>query len=151
MSTLAQVRAAWDTKIWANAAISAITDKIFGFDLNLVSTKEVARLRYNQEVNFFLCLITKAERLRPMGQVEQTFTAEVRYYRNIDTSGANFAVATDAIETVSSLVDSQLGATWNSTVDFPRRQEGPLTIKRDQIASNPVWVATYKYLGIKNI
>lgn len=151
MTTIAQVRAAWDTKIWANATIQAITDKIYSFDLNLVSTNEVARLRYNQEVNFFLGLVTKAERLRPMGQIEQTFTVELRYYRAIDTQGENFAIATDAIESVSSLVDSQLGPTWNATVDFHKRQDGPLTIKRDQIASNPVWVATYKYFGIKNI
>lgn len=151
MTTSAQVRAAWDSRIWQHATAQAITDRIFDFDLNLASTKEVARLRKDQEFNFFLYLVSRAERIRPMGQTEQTFNVDVSYYLEVDTEGDNFSAVVDTIETISGLVASQLTTSWNNTVDFYSLQSGPIEVTRETISGVPVWAAKYRFIGFKNI
>jgi hypothetical protein len=55
------------------------------------------------------------------------------------------------METIDSLVVSELGHQWDSTVDFYRPQEGPIEVSQAKNADDrPFWLATYTYTGFKN-
>lgn len=149
MTTAAQIRSAWSTKIWTHATVTAITTKIYDFDLKIESTKEAGRLRFNQEINFFTYLVTSKERLRLMGQREQEFAVEVSYYKRADVDGSNFNDIMNVLETITGLVRTELTSSWNSTVDYYRHQGEQPTIEQITIDGVAVWLGRFVYLGYK--
>jgi len=151
MTTAAQIRTAWNTKIWTHASVTSITTKIYDFDLKIESTKEAGRLRYNQEINFFTYIVTSKERLRLMGQREQEFTVEVSYYKRADVDGSNFNDIMNVLETVTGLVRTELTSSWDSTVDFYRHQSEQPSITQITIDGVAVWLGRFIYLGYKNL
>jgi hypothetical protein len=151
MTTLAQVRTAWNTAVWQHATIQAITDKTQPYDVAILSMKDVTELSFAKEINAFTYVVALAEEILIMNQRRQVFTVDVRYYRELKSEADMANTALDAIETLSSIVDSQLGVRWSNTVDWSNRQSGPIELSRVAIASKPVYCARYKYLGFKNI
>lgn len=151
MATSTSIRSAWATGIFANSSITAMTDKIYNFEVLELSTKETARLRFEQEINFFIYLTTRAQRIRAMGQIEQVFTVEVRRYLEADVAGLNYTKLIDNFETLDALVLSGLTSTWSNTVDFYKTQDGPPEVRLEEIEGVKVWLLTYKYFGFKNI
>jgi hypothetical protein len=151
MTTAALVRAAWNTAVWSNISAQNITPNIYNYDITLDSTKEISKLRYNQEINFITYITTRAQTIRMMSQVEQRVIVEIRYYLEADIEGLNFNEAVTAFETIDGLVINQLGTSWSSTVDYYEIQEGPPAISRISIENLPVWLGVYRYTGFKNI
>lgn len=151
MATSSQIRSAWSSLIFGDSSITALTDKIYDFEILELSTKETARLRFEQEVNFFLYLVSRAQKIRMMSQREQTFTVEVRRYLEADVAGVNYKKVIDDFEALDSLVITALTSTWNNSVDFYRTQDGPLEIRLTEIEGVSVWEGIYKYFGFKNI
>ncbi len=151
MSTTSEVVAAWDTLIWQHSDITNITPNIFNFDLITLSTKEYARLRYEQIINAFFYTVNRAERLRLMGQREQRFDIRISYYLQADIAGDKYAEVNDRFETLDATVRSELGSKWANTVDYYRNQEGPVSIVTEQLENRPVYKATYSYTGFKNL
>lgn len=151
MATSTSIRSAWATGIFANSSITAMTDKIYNFEVLELSTKETARLRFEQEINFFIYLTTRAQRIRAMGQIEQVFSVEVRRYLEADVAGLNYTKLIDNFETLDALVLSGLTSTWSNTVDFYKTQEGPPEVQLEEIEGVKVWLLTYRYFGFKNI
>lgn len=149
MSTAAQVRAAWLADVMGNSSVTTITDKIYDYDITQESTKEYSKLRYDQQLNFFLYLVTKGSKVLMMGQTLEEFAVEIRHTREADVPGANWKAIVSAIETIVGLVQSSLGATWNDTVDYYRIQDGPLTIIGQTLENKPVWTGSYKFFGYK--
>lgn len=149
MSTAAQVRAAWLAAVMGHASVTSITDKIYDYDVTLESTKEFSKLRYDQALNFFLYLVTKANKVLMMGQYQETFTVEIRHVREADVPGANWKLVESAFETITGLVQTGLTGSWSNTVDYYRVQEGPPTIVAQQLEGLPVWSGSYKFFGIK--
>lgn len=154
MSTQSQVRSAWNSAIWSNATITAITPNIFNYDVlreYQTSVKEYAALKHVQETNFITYIVSRAQRIRIMGQVEQKFSVEIRVYKEADVEGTNFNAVLDTFETIDSLVVSQLGNTWSSTVDFYSLQESAPEVTKVALDGVPVWLGTYTYTGVKNV
>lgn len=149
MTTAAQVRSAWLTNIFQNASITALTDKIYDYDVTLETTKEFSKLRYRQEINFMLYLVTVAQRVMMMGQYEQAFTVEIRYGKQADVAGTVFKAVADVFETIQTLVQTNLTGSWGSTVDYYRIQNGPPNIVQQEIENIPIWIGTLKYTGFK--
>lgn len=151
MSTSGEVRAAWDSKIWTNATITALTTKIYDYDITTGSTKETAKFYHNQEINFITYLVNRTQRLRLMGQVEQTFNVEIRSYKKADTDGVNYNDLITQFETIDSLIISQLTSTWDDTVDYYTIQSSVPEISLITLDGIQVWLGKYTYTGIKNI
>lgn len=149
MTTSASIRAAWLSAVFNNSSITAITDKIYAYDITLESVKEFSKLRYNQQTNFFLYLVSRAQRVRIMGQMEQIFTVEIRYSKFADVPGVGWAAVADVFETIDSLVSSGLGGSWSNTVDYYRIQDGPPSISQVEMEGLPIWTGSYKYFGYK--
>lgn len=151
MTTSAQVRTAWQTYIWDNVSLTNLTPNIYSYDITTESTKEMSKLRHNQEINFITFIISRAQTIRMMGQIEQRFNVDIRYYKEANITGSNFNAVVDVFETIDSLVVSGLGVRWNSTVDYYQIQENPPNIQKITLENKPVWSGLYQYVGYKNI
>lgn len=147
MTTLAQIRSAWLANIWNHATIQAITTKIYNYDITLDSTFEYSKLRYNQEFNAFVYIVTKYERLGFGGTKYDEFEVEVRYYRKADVEGNNFNTVLETFETLFGLVRTQLSHTWGGTVGAYRTQESAPTLSQVTLEGVPVWLGTYKFFA----
>ena len=151
MSTTAEVVTAWNDLIWEDTDILAITPNIFNFEFSALSTKEYARLRHEQQVNAFFYTVTRAERLRLMGQREQKFTVAIEYYKAANVAGTNYPDIHEVFETLDTTIRAELSSNWNETVDFYRNQEGPVSITLIEIESRPIYRGNYSYIGFKNL
>ena len=155
MSTAALVRAAWATNIFEHATVLAYTTKIYDYDITARSQKETARFRYNTGINFFTYLTTRGHEVKEMGGASSSaiahfnYQVEVRYYLEADTEGTNFNAVVDRLGTIDGLVVTQLGKTWDSTVDFYRPQQEPPTIQLIELDNKPVWLGVYRYFAQK--
>lgn len=151
MTTSAAVRSAWNSSVWQHATVQALTPKIYDYDVTLESTKELSKMLHNQVVNCFTYLVTRAQRLRVMGQVEQTLKVEITYFREYDTAGTAWKACVDAFETIDARVVAGLSGTWGGVVDYYQLQSDAPNISLQQIGGRSVWVAKYTYQGIKNL
>jgi hypothetical protein len=154
MSTSAQIETVWQAAIWNHATITAITDKIYKFLVTADSEFEYDKLTYAQKVNFFEVLTGRAqdfnETAETIGQtVRYRYTVEINYYKEVDTTGAAFIAVRDTLETIFSLVLSQLGNTWTNTVDIWRPDQAIATIANTTISNKKVWKGTYRFFAEK--
>jgi hypothetical protein len=155
MSTPAQIRAAWAAKVWAHSSIKALTTKIYNFDLESVaelSTAHKSLMYYNQRINFFQYRVTKARQFGLSGgKVMYKYPVVIRYYREatIDLDGSVFNAVEDAFETLFTAVQSQLGTSWNNTVDYYEIQVEPASVDATLLDDKLVWVGQYSFQGIK--
>ena len=156
MSTAAQVRAAWLDNIWTHATVQAYTTKIYDYDITSRSQKEAAKFRHNTSINFLTYITTRGHEMKELGSIGATsalvhfnFQVEIRYYLEADSDGEGFNAVIDRLGTIDGLVVSQLGKTWDSTVDFYRPQQEPPTINLIELDGRPVWLGVYRYFALK--
>ena len=152
MSTAAQVRSAWNSKIWTNANITALTTKIYAFDMVTMATiskKHDRKLREAREYNFIQYRVSKARKYEMTGQIVYEYPVTIQYFRQADIDGGNFNAIEDAFETIFTYVRSELDDNWNSTVDYYRTQEERPDISEFIINDEPCWMGQYEYTGYK--
>ena len=147
MSQLADVRSAWDSAILEHATLTALTDKIYNYDVNPESTKEFSLLRYDQKINFFRFLISRATKNLMMGQTLRIFEVRCIYSKQLTVDGSGYTDVTDALEVVQDLVETSLGPTWGDTVDYYRNQDTPPKMIQSRIENIPVWTGEYLFTG----
>ena len=136
MTTSAQVRTNWDTYVFQNADILAITEKAFPYEVTEESEKEVADAYDSTNINFFEYVVSLTE--TNVNQIsgsslsrQQRFLVEVRYTKYAGTDGAAFNEVTDALETLLDTVRDDLGQTWQGLIDFV---ENPISIEPPRAA-----------------
>lgn len=150
MSTCAAVRSAWQTYVFDQTSIQTITDKTLNYDVVLASTKEIADIRFEQEINAFVYLVNKNVTRRMMGQITEEFIVTVKYYREADPKGQNYNTVIDAQETVYDVVLTTLGPTWQNTVDYFLTEDSSIDVSQQTIDGRAVWVSSYRFSGFKN-
>lgn len=148
MTTQAQIITAWNTGVWAKAAIQSITPKIYSYPFLDDAERRTQDLYYQAEINCFIYTVTRSYERLTTGRNEQVFSVEVSYYKasNIDGVNQHNAIVS-ALETVDSYVVSGLGNTWLSTVDYYRPQSGPISITQEEIEETQVYKGTFTYTG----
>lgn len=150
MTDSSAIRSAWATYIFADTSITALTDKSYSWDLASVADQSAAHdalTRYSQSINFFQYRVLKSRNFGLTNQSEVIFETTVQYYKEATLAGSAYNAIEDAFETIADLVESALGETWASTVNFYRCQEGPPTIELIEIGGVPVWMGEYKFFG----
>lgn len=119
MSTISQVRTAWDTNVFQNASITAITDKIYDERMERNgTTSQLARLKYGQEYNWIEYLVDRFPSGGQIGQRRWEYVVSVSMYREILPDGTNHTATIDNFETLQDLVVTGLGVTWGGAVDL---------------------------------
>ena len=118
MSTAAQVRAAWKSRIFDNATIQAMTTKIYDKTMQRDgTTSQLALLKYEQDYNWMEYVVQRYPNGGAIGQRRFEYVVTVRMHRELEPNSTNHVAVLDDMETLSGLVITELGATWNSTVD----------------------------------
>lgn len=155
-TSLADIRTAWNAKVWTNASITALTDKIYAYDITKDSGLELSMLwkTATQQINFFTYVANRAQQLGISNQRTLLFTVEVAYHVEQFSSATAGTLATnneasviDGIVAVDDLVFSALRPDWNGTVLYFEPQSGPCKIAPITIDGRPVYRATYTYTG----
>lgn len=151
MSTAAQVRAAWETAILEHATIQAITPRYFLFEVTQNSEAETDRLFFGKELNYIQCIVTRSNEFQALGELQYTYTVDITYTRRFDVDGDNYLAVVDFFDTLFSLVRTELGDSWDSTVDYWRPQEGPAEITQIEFENEPAWRGAYRFTAFKKI
>lgn len=153
MTTINQIREAWDDAIFDHATVRGYTTAINHFDVpNLESAASSGLFYYDAEINFFSFVVTRTRRDGLTGRVIYEFSCRLRYYRENEPSGDNFKSISDRLETVDSLVRSELGNSWSSTVDYYEPGAGGIRAPELIFLENkPVWVGEVSYTGFKSV
>jgi hypothetical protein len=154
LTTLADIRTAWNAKVWTDATITAITTNIFPYEVTKDSALELAALFAGKQVNFFTFVVNREQQLGISNQRTLLFSVEVSYYieqfaKSLTSTMAvnNQPAAMDAIIAVDDLVFSALRPNWNGTVLYFVPQTGPCRISSLVIDNRPVYRASYTYTG----
>jgi hypothetical protein len=146
--SISTIETAWIDKIWQNLTILNITDKIHNFEITDTSQFELDQLSFNQELNYFEWVVTRAIQYQPIGAENEAvckIMVEIRYTRQKDTTGENWRSVRDVFSDLITLVHSELGSSWDSTVDFYTHQQDPADITTDLINDVPCWRGTYRF------
>jgi len=153
MSTIAEVRGAWTSEIFENPTVRGFTNSIYAFDIpNLESAAGAGLFYFEAEINFITFVVSRTRIDGLTGQLRYEFPVRIRYYRENEPSGENFKSTTDRLEAIDSLVRSELGNSWASTVDY--YQPGAEGIRSPELVfleNRPTWVSEVTYTGIKTI
>lgn len=145
LATPEDIRAKWREKIWNHASILAITDKVLEQDLTEVTHKELAKLRFNQRINFFSFRVLQSLEQLLMGKYRLRFSVELSYTRYADPDGANYNLVCDTIATLQLLALTELGSTWGGLVANGEPQEGPPSVSVIMIGEEPAFKADFNY------
>ena len=126
MSTISEIRTAWNAAVWTNAAITAITPQIFSYDvLSRVENSEAdAEPLYNRrtkKIHFIQYDIERQAAWTVTGGSANTVNYQtaihIEYYIEADADGASYHAAQDDLETLITTITAELGHDWDGTVD----------------------------------
>lgn len=149
MTLLADVQTAWETKIWSHGTILSYSDKIFDYEITDFSEHEVSKLYSSEKINFIEYVPERKVFGKLIGstQVIQKVDVGVRYTLEKDTEGNSYKDMRDFFSTLMSLVESQLGQTWNNTVDFYEIDSEPAKIGSIEVDFRPCWQGVLRFSG----
>lgn len=145
MSTVAQVRTAWNTNIMSDASVVAMTTNILDDPHTNDSRKEINRLRFNQEIHFIEFLVGRQETPGLIGAKRYKYSVELNYYYEKDPTGDNYTTAIDNISTIDDLVRTALTENWGGTVDFYSEPTNTPFADTVEISGKNVWKVTQTY------
>jgi len=148
MSTPSDVRTAW-ASVFADASITAITSKVYAYDLPITTGTELGQVRHGQEINYFSYLVSYTEQLKAVKQLEQRFRVTVQYFREHNLTGSNYNAAVDALYTVHSTARSVIGSKWSNSIDFYQPPGDPRQPSIVSIDARPVWKIETSFDGVK--
>jgi hypothetical protein len=156
MSTSKDVREAWSDKVWVHKDVQGMTSRVFLYDVSVDSAFNVAELYYGASgrmpsINFFLCLVRRQHEPLIMGNTRYTFQVQVQYYLQQEESSSNtYNTLVDRLETVDTLVRTELTGSWDNTVDFYNGGT-PQDISVVTIDDKACWRGGFTYLGTKTV
>ena len=156
MSTSEDVRTAWQDKVLEHKDVKAMTSRTFLYDVSVDSAFDVASLYHQASgryptINFFLCLVRRQHEPLIMGNTRYTFQVQLQYYLQQEESSSNtYNTLVDRLETVDSLVRTELTGNWDDTVDF-YNGGAPQDISVVTIDDKACWRGGFTYIGTKTI
>lgn len=151
MSTTATIVTLWED-VFNNASMTAISQNAYPYEVKDGSEFEISTMSEDQTIDYFEYLVTREVTAREVGGGSNAifrFTVEVRYTKQVDddTAGDSYAGVRDAFDTLLSVVESELGTTWDGNVDYYTHQDGPADIQAVRVADTNCYRGTYKFFG----
>lgn len=145
MTTSATIESAWETYVFKNAVVKAITPNAFPYEVTRESETELAALLHNQAINFFTYKTSRTEQWIGVNVLQESFLVEVAYYLEKDTSGEAWTAARNALETLAATVRTSLGDTWQGTVGYWEPQSEPPRLEETDIQGTPAWRGSFQF------
>ena len=148
-NTSADIEAAWAEKIWSHGTILDITPRFYPYDVSAESEFDVEKLCDDGVVNFFLAKTQRLAEPILTQQTRYTFSVEVQYYlQQTDVAESTYQAVRDTLESLDDLVRSELGKTWDGTVDYTPGGR-PTPIRQVVISGRQCWTGSIVFTGIK--
>lgn len=150
MTTALQIRNVWQSKVWNNKTVRAISDKIHFGEATEDSESETANLYFDKRVNYFECIVSRGQSYEQIGGgTSQVFAVEIRYTLEKDTAGEAHSMVQDSFATVYDIMYTALSDSWASTVDYWTPQEKPVEINSVDVDNRPCWRGSLTFTGYK--
>ena len=149
MTALSAVRDAWD-EVLLSSAVQDYTTNLYNYDIQPTSNKSVANsalMMLKNELNFAQFVFSKDNEFLMCKELLETFDVIISYYKEIDLNGNNYHAVTDFFDTVFSVVRSEIGTTWSSTVDYYNLNK--LSLGSTELDGRACWSGTVTYTGKK--
>lgn len=152
MTTSADIRTLWNTQVLQDATIQAITDRTFSYDIAILTSKNENDLKYEQEINFFTLVVLRSiaygETAVKGSPNSYSYMFEVRidYYREALGDGTAYNAAIDNMDTLNTVILTNLGLRWDSNVDNSRQSNTQLPELVD-IQGIQVWKSSVLWTG----
>lgn len=147
--SLASVRNAWVSKVANSETLLAYTDKIFTYPILLNSGKEAQKTYFNTQIKFVTFLVNVSSKFGLNNRIDLTYPVEVSTYIENEPSGNNYNLGLDIMETIETLIQTELGARWNNSVDYYLPEDNANLVQQILIDEKPVWQFTKTYTGYK--
>lgn len=151
MSTTATIVTLWGD-VFANASMTAISQNAYPYEVRDGSESEISTMSEDQTIDYFEYLVTREVTEREIGGGSNAvfrFIVEVRYTKQVDddTTGDAYEGVRNAFDTLLSVVESELGVTWDGNIDYYTHQDGPADIQAIRVADTNCYRGTYKFFG----
>lgn len=149
MSTPSDIRSKWNSLVWSHASITALTTKIYNYDVVERSQFESEKFYYQGKVNFFQYLVTRGEDPDETmtNRVMYLHSVLVQYYLEADTAGAMYNNAIDRMATLYDTVESELGRDWDGVVSYYQRQSAPPVPELAEVDGRSAWMIQAEFTG----
>lgn len=151
MSTISEVRTAWESLVWDNATTQTYTSKIYGYPIDVESELDAEKLYYDQKINFFTYTVTRSSAPRLSATRELRFQVVILYFlQQEDEKDNKLATLENRLDAIDTLVYSTLGTDWNGTFDHYLESE---SIPADSVVvdGRRCWRGGFSYNAIKTI
>lgn len=151
MTALSAVRTAW-SNVLENATVQGYTANQYTYNIAGTTNESISNtgLFYAaSQLNFVQYEFIKNQNFAQTKEKNEIFNVIISYYREIDIDGDNFRSITDFFDSLFDVVRSEIGYSWNSTIDF--YEVGDVSMTTDQLDNRACWVGTCTYTGTKNI
>lgn len=139
MTASSTIASTWQTYIFDYSTIQGITKKANAFEMIQDSETALEKLHYGGAVNAFCYKAVQINEQRLTRTILHTHVVTVDYYREQDPAGMNWKAVRDALETLATTVRTQLGNTWQGSVDYWRYRDTEPEIEQVTIGSTPCW------------
>lgn len=151
MSTISQVRAAWDSLIWDSTTVQGYTSKIYGYPIDIESEADAEKLYYNQRINFFTYVVTRESTPRLSATRELRFQVTLLYHlQQEDERDNTLSTLEDRLDAIDTMVYSTLGTSWNNTVDH-YLESTSIPAEAVVIDGRRCWRGGFAYSAIKTV
>lgn len=148
--SLVDVRNAFQV-LFNDSQVEAITENAYAYDFIEDSNLDNRKYRFNNEVNFFIFLVTKSIQAKLSGCEQEIYNVEIKYYLEDNKNGTSANTIRDAFETVHSRIKTVIGSNWDESVDYYLPVENPITMSLVTVGDRPAWLGVFSYQGYKQI
>ena len=151
MSTSADIRDIWLEKVWRNAAVLAITEKIYSHSVIEGTAYDILKLTYQKRINFITYTVQKDSEPLIGGLMRYKYTVTVSYHLQAsDQENGTFEDVEDALDAIDSVVIQSLGPTWQHKVDYYEGAEAQ-GVDDVEIDERQCWVGSLVYTAYRTV
>lgn len=148
--SLIEVRASIQD-LFNDATIRAITPQNYDHELLGGGNSQTEKYYFENEINFFVFLVSKSVQQKLNGAKLETYSIEIKYYREHNLDGSNQNIIKDTFEALMTRRETVLGIDLGDSVDFYRELNRPILIESIQLDGKNCWVGSYTFEGVKTV
>lgn len=151
---ISTIRALFQSQVFDHASITAITSKVYNYDIVVTIDNDLTALMYNQKINFFSYQALRSisyEASSNNGNANDygyNYEVQISYYLEAENNSNAYNLAIDRMETVEDLIHSELGINWDDNVDVMTQIQTGLP-ELVTIQDVECWKITQLYSGLK--
>lgn len=138
-------------ELFNDSEVRTITPNAYDYDILAEANSDVSKFYFEEEINFFIFLVTRRT-LQKLSRAEQhTYTVEIKYYLENDKEGVNQNKLNSVFEIIHNAINSILGTSWSNSVDFYRSTNKDLSKSLIVLDGKQCFQASFTYEGVETV